>query len=191
MKIKLFAILALLAVAAGTQAANVSIQNINVPTGTASVAVPLLISPSAAGETIGAMNISFAAGGLADAIPITNGTFSGSIWDTGGSFFGTAGTPSTHSVLSAVAMLAPLQIPAGPGNLVTYTLNTSGLGPGSYLLNPNHQVQGIGSSADTALTFATGLLTISGVVIPEPSTVALTAVFTVLGLGVALKRRRG
>jgi hypothetical protein len=137
------------------------------------------------------MNISFAAGDLADAIPILNSgsEFAGSIWNApGNSSFGVAGTPSTHSVLSAVAMLAPLQIPAGPGTVVTYTLDTSGLAPGDYTLDPNFLVGGVGTSADTALTFSAGTLT---VLIPEPSTVILTAIFGVLGLGVVLKRRRG
>jgi hypothetical protein len=197
MKLKLFATLALLAVAAGSQAAVVSIQDISVLQGTPTVQVPILMAQSVAGETIGAMNISFSAGDLADAIPILNsGTeFDGSMWDNGGTFFGAAGTPSVHSALSAVAMLNPLQIPT-VGTVITYTLDTSGLAPGAYVLDPDFQIAGVGSSGDpnvagqpTSLSFSNGTLNIS--VIPEPSTIAMTAVFTVLGLGVALKRRRG
>jgi hypothetical protein len=198
MKMKLFATLAVFAVAVGAQAANVSINNISVLQGTPTVAVPLLIAPSAAGETIGAMNISFAAGSAGDAIPILNtGTvFDGSIWTAPGrTSFGAAGTPATHSVLSAVAMISPLQIPAGPGTIATYTLDTSGLAPGTYDLDPDFQIGGVGSSGDpnvggvpSSLTFANGTLTVSAV-IPEPSTIAMTAVFSLLGLGVILKRR--
>jgi hypothetical protein len=144
------------------------------------------------------MNISFAAGQSGDAISILNsGTeFDGTIWDNGGSFFGVASTPSTHSVLSAVAMLSPLQVAAN-GTIVTYTLNTSSLAPGAYNLNPNFQVSGVGTSAadgsatPLSLSFDGGLLTIQGQVIPEPSTIALTAILGVMGLGVVLKRRRG
>jgi hypothetical protein len=192
MKMKLFATLAVLAVAAGAQAAEISVDNITVAPGTPTVDVPILISPSSAGEMIGAMNISFSAGSLADAIPfvdIGGMTFDNTIWDLGGSFFGEAGTltPRTHSVLGAVAMVSPLQVGAGPGIVATYRLNTAGLAGGTYELNPNFQVMGVGSSADTALTFTSGSL----VIIPEPTTVAMTAVFALLGLGVFVKRRRG
>lgn len=195
MKMKLFAILAMLAVAAGTQAADVSVNDITIGPGTASVEVPVLISPSDPNETIGAMNISFAAGAAADAIPILgSGTeFDGSIWDMASSFFGAAGTPSVHSVLSAVTAIMPLQLPTD-GTLITYTLDTSSLPGGTYELNPNFQVMGVGSSGDpningtpTDLSFTSGSL----VVIPEPSTMAMTGVLAFLGLGVFIKRRRG
>jgi hypothetical protein len=196
MKMKLFATLALLAVAAGAQAANVSVNNISIIQGTSTVNVPLLISPSIAGETIGAMNISFAAGDAGDAIPILNtGTeFDGSIWDSG-TFFGAAGTGVSHSVLSAVAMITPLRV-GTDGTLITYTLDTSGLPIGTYTLDPDFQIAGVGSSGDpqapgggaSSLAFTNGTLTVNP--IPEPSTVALTAIFGVLGLGVFLKRRR-
>src|SRR5688572_19048168 len=197
MKMKLIATLAALAVAAGAQAANVSVNNISVLQGTPTVVVPLLIAPSVAGETIGAMNISFAAGDAGDAIPVLNsGTeFDGSIWDSG-TFFGAAGTGVSHSVLSAVAMINPLRVGTN-GTLITYTLDTSGLPIGTYTLDPDFQIAGVGSSGDpqdaagaaTSLAFANGTLTISA--IPEPSTVVLTAVFGILGLGVLVKRRRG
>jgi hypothetical protein len=197
MKMKLFATLALLAVAAGVQAADVSIDDITVLQGTATVDVPLLIMPASAGETIGAMNISFAAGAAGDAIPVLNtGTeFDGSIWDSG-TFFGAAGTGVNHSVLSAVAMISPLRV-ATNGTLITYTLDTSSLPLGSYTLTPDFQIAGVGSSGDpqnaagqpTSLVFSTGTLNI--VPIPEPSTIAMTSIVAVLGLGVYAKRRRG
>jgi hypothetical protein len=188
MKMKLFATLGLLAAACSTQAAVVAVNNLTVPVGTSSVAVPVLITPSSVGELIGAMNISFAAGQVGDAIPILNsGTeFDGTIWDNGGSFFGVAGTPSSHSVLSAIAMLNPLQVSAN-GSVVTYTLDTSSLPVGTYELDPDFQINMVGTSADTPLTFNNGVLNIQ---IPEPSTIALTATLALLGLGIACKRRR-
>jgi hypothetical protein len=199
MKMKLIATLALLAVAAGVQAANVSVNNISIIQGTATVDVPVLIAPSGAGETIGAMNISFAAGDAGDAIPILNsGTeFDGSIWDSG-TFFGAAGTGVNHSALSAVAMINPLRVAAN-GTLITYTLDTSSLPVGTYVLDPDFQIGGVGSSGDPSfgippgdpinpIAFANGTLTVNP--IPEPATIGMTAVFAVLGLGVFLKRRR-
>jgi hypothetical protein len=202
MKMKLFATLGLLAAAVSSQAAVVSVNDVTVPVGTSSITVPVLIAPSSAGELVGAMNISFAAGQAGNGISILNtGTeFDGTIWDNGGTFFGAAGTPSTHSVLSAVAMLSPLQISPN-GTIVSYTLDTSSLAAGMYVLDPNFQVGGVGTSAGFIdsnntqqalnLTFDSGLLTVQGQVIPEPSTVVLTSIFAVLGLGLALKRHRG
>jgi hypothetical protein len=193
---KLIATLALLAVAAGVQAANVSVNNISIIQGAATVDVPVLIAPAAAGETIGAMNISFAAGDAGDAIPILNtGTeFDGSIWDSG-TFFGAAGTGVNHSVLSAVAMINPLRVGTN-GTLITYTLDTSSLPVGTYVLDPDFQIAGVGSSGDpqlagggaSTLAFANGTLTVNPS--PEPATIGMTAVLAVLGLGVFLKRRR-
>jgi hypothetical protein len=194
MKMKFFATLGLLAAAVSSQAADVSVNDITVLAGTSTVTVPILISPTDPNETIGALNISFAAGDVGNAIPILNsGTeFDGSLWDVAGSFFGAAGTPSTHNVLSAVAMLSPLQAPAN-GTIATYTLDTSSLAPGVYELNPNFEINMIGTNGDqnvngtpTVLSFTSGTLNIA---IPEPSTVALSSVLAILGLVVAGRRR--
>jgi hypothetical protein len=146
------------------RAAEVSIDDITVPLGTLNVDVPLLISPASAEELIGAMNISFGAGEEADMIPILNtGTeFEGSIWANSEEYFGAALTPSIHTAKSAVTAINPLQI-RPDGIIITYTLDTSNLPVGDYLLDPDFQVEGIGSSADTPLTFVDGTLHIGSV----------------------------
>jgi hypothetical protein len=145
--------------------ATISVGNLSVPLGTSTVQVPILVAPTTAGEMIGAMNISFAAGAAGNAIGILNSgaEFNGSIWSGAGkSFFGAAGTPKSHNVQSAVAMLSPLQVPAN-GTVITYTLSTAGLAAGQYALNPNFIVNGAGTSADTTITsFTGGTLTIVG-----------------------------
>jgi hypothetical protein len=201
MKMKLIAILAVFAVAAGTQAAVVSIPDFSIMQGTASISIPVNITPSVAGEQIGAYNSSVSVGNAADNIPITGGSF-GSIWTAPVGVVGTEGGTVFHNVTGGVTQLSPpLQVSAN-GSLFQYTIDTSGLAPGIYVLNPNHQVDAgggifVGSSGDpnvggtpTSLTFDTGQLTVVSV-IPEPSTVALSVIFAVLGLGVAIKRRRG
>jgi hypothetical protein len=150
------------------RAADVSIEDITVPIGTATVDVPILITPTSAEEMIGAMNIFFGAGMASDSIPILNtGTeFDGSIWESGESF-GIAGTPDTHIAQGAVAMLAPLEV-VPDGVLVTYTLNTSSLPAGDYVLDPDFEIEGSGTDAtdgsiDPApldLTFVNGTLRI-------------------------------
>lgn len=143
--------------------AAVSVGNISVPVGTSTVQVPILIAPTFANEMVGAMNISFAAGTAGNAIGILNSgaEYNGSIWSGAGqSFFGAAGTPRTHNVQSAVAMLNPLQVPAS-GTVITYTLNTASLPSGHYTLDPNFLVMGAGTSADTPITsFTSGVLTV-------------------------------
>lgn len=196
MKTKLFTIVSLLAVAASAQAAELSINDITVASGTPTVDVPILISTET-NEMIGAANISFAAGDLADAIPIlkTDTEFDGSIWDAGGNFFGVAGTPSVHSALAAVTMISPSEVPAN-GTVITYTLDTADLPIGDYVLNPDFRVGNFGSSANDGdfppnpltLTSTPGTLTI----VPEPSAVVGMVVFGVMALGIRIKgRRRG
>lgn len=196
MKLKLFAALGLFLVACSTQAANVSIADITIAPGTASVDVPLLISSDPA-EMVGAMNISFAAGQPADAIAILNtgDEFDGTIWQ-GYTFppISVAGTPSVHNAFSGAALInfgggGTPEVEAN-GTIITYQLDTSGLAAGVYELNPNFAnltEARDASLADLTLAFSGGTLT----VIPEPSTVVLTAIFGVLGLGVYIKRRRG
>lgn len=158
------ALLVLASIAPSARAAEVSIDDITIPVGTQSVDVPVILTPTSAGEMIGAMNIFFGAGTAADAIPILNtGTeFDGSIWDSG-SFFGVPGTPVAHSAQSAVAMLNPLEI-VPDGIAITYTLDTSDLPGGTYLLDPNLLSGGVGTDARDRdmvlldLTFVTGTL---------------------------------
>jgi hypothetical protein len=137
----------------------VTVEDIAVPEGTPTITVPIRIAPASDQVTIGAMNISFAAGQTGDAIPIlsSGAEFDGSIWDNAGSFTAVAGTPGTHRILSAVAMLSPLEINPN-GTLLTYTLDTSSLAAGTYELNPNYQVDGVGTSADISLAFSIGKL---------------------------------
>ena len=193
MKLKLFAALSLFAIAVSTQAANVSINDITIMPGTPTVSVPILVTPTA-NEMVGAMTMSFAAGGAGDLIGInnTNDEFDGSIWDmAAGGFIGFASTPSVHSVVSIATLQGPAGTATDPdGILITYQLDTSGLAPGFYELDPSHLdasslLDGNGAPVDTI--FSSGTLA----VIPEPSTVVLTAIFGVLGLGVYFKRRRG
>ncbi len=107
-------------------------------------------------------------------------------------FFPAPNTPSVHNVLSGVTLIGAGAETSANGTIITYMLDTSGLGPGVYELNPNFGPDGgltdarDGSLTDLDLTFSAGSLT----VIPEPSTVVLTAIFGALGLGVYFKRRR-
>jgi hypothetical protein len=158
----------LISVPCSVRAAEVSIEDITVPIGTASVDVPILIAPSSASEMIGAMNIFFGAGMPADTIPILNtGTeFDGSIWESG-EFFGIPGTPTSHLAKGAIAMLGPLEI-VPDGVLVTYTLNTSSLPAGNYVLDPDFEEDDAGTDATDGsidpvpldLTFVNGILRI-------------------------------
>jgi hypothetical protein len=149
------------------KAAVVSVDDVTIPAGTATVTIPLMISPSSETEMIGAMNISFAVGQSEDSIPILgSGTeFDGSIWSNGGDFVGVARTPGMHQQLSAVAMLDPLQI-RPEGTLIAYTLVPSSLPAGTYDLDPDFQVDGIGTNADVPLTFIDGTLNIESLLSP-------------------------
>lgn len=204
MKLKIFATLGLFAMAAVTQAANVSVNDVTIAPGTPTVQVPVLISPESDGELISGMNLSFAAGEAADAIDIleTGNEFDGTIWDNhpGGfiAAFADAPGPFTHNALAAISLLGADLDTTPDGLLATFTLDTAALAEGTYDLNANFvsPESGVGSSAflvDGAglqpinLNFDSGVLT----VIPEPSTVVLTAIFGCLGLGVFMKRRRG
>jgi hypothetical protein len=200
MKLKLFAALSLFAIAVSTQAANVSINDITIMPGTLTVDVPILVTPTA-NEMVGAGTISFAAGAAGELIGInfTGDEFDGSIWEGASmGFTGFASTPSVHSVVSIATTNG--DIDPGPGTespsispdgiLITYKLNTSGLAPGFYELDPSHlDASSLLDAHGVPVTtiFSSGTLA----VIPEPSTVVLTAIFGVLGLGVYFKRRRG
>jgi hypothetical protein len=198
MKLKLFAALSLFAIAASTQAANVSINDVTIMPGTPTVSIPILVTPTA-NEMVGAMTMSFAAGGAGDLIGIndTNNEFDGSIWemavDDGDAddFFDIAGTPGVHTVVSLASLVGPAGTATDPdGILITYQLDTSSLAPGFYELDPSHLGASSlldGNGVPITTIFSSGTLA----VIPEPSTVVLTAIFGVLGLGVYFKRRRG
>lgn len=195
MKLKIFTTLCLFAVASISQAANVSINDIfHLPGDSDMVEVPILISTASA-ETVTAMDISFSVGELADAVPIVSEDYNGSIWGApNSSFFASSTAGTNHSVLSGVSRsAAPLEVDAD-GVVVTYTLDLSSVAPGDYELNANY-LDGTnafvldGQNANPVdLVFSTGNLNVA---VPEPSTVVMTALFAVMGLGVYFKRRRG
>jgi hypothetical protein len=192
LKVAATLLIALSALATVAQGAMVEVNDVTiVPGDPRIIQVPILISPSSPSERIGAMNISFAAGTLADAIPIIDADpqdpdeeFDGSIWEQG-TFFGDPGTPSVHSVTSAVAILSPLEIVPN-GTLVTYTLDTTALPLGMYSLNPNFAgtTAKDGQLNSLALTFSPGVLK----VVPEPSVAALLGTFFLMVLSCARRR---
>lgn len=193
MKLKLFAALSLFVIAASTQAANVSVNDITIMPGTPTVDVPILVSPTG-DEMVGAATISFAAGAAGDLIGINNtgAEFDGTIWDMApGGFLGFPQTPGVNSIVSIVSLQGPLGTETTPdGLLITYQLDTSGLAPGFYALDPSHlDATSLLDGNGQALALVTSSGTLA--VIPEPSTMVLTAIFGILGLGVYVKRRRG
>jgi hypothetical protein len=203
MKLKVIAIVGLLAIADMAHAAHISIVDQTIMPGDPTIIqVPILISPDGPGELISGMNILFAVGTAADAIPIVDddpsrgsiGTpeeFDGSIWAAANSsYFGIAGTPGIHTVVSSVSRIgAPQHIPPD-GIIATYTIDVTGLPSGDYALDPNYpsSISGLGTSAfvfdgqvvtPLSLTFDPGVLTIA---VPEPSTVVLSGLAALLGL---------
>lgn len=198
-----------IAFASAAQGAKVSISDVTILPGEPRIIeVPILISPGSEGEMISGLNISFTAGVAGDAIPIVDadplqssiGTpeeFDGSIWDP--TYFGASGTPAVHAVFSTVARAAvPLQVLAD-GTIITYTLDTTALPLGTYLLDPNHidPVSGVGTSAfltgpgggivPVPLTFDAGMLNI----VPEPTTATLLGALVVTALVATRRSRRG
>jgi hypothetical protein len=211
MKLKVIAIVGMFAIADMAHGAHVSIMDRTILPGDPTIIqVPVLISPDSPGELISGMYILFAAGTAADAIPILDadplrgsiGTpeeLDGSIWAApNSSYFGIAGTPSVHTVVSSVSRIGAPQHITPDGIIATYTIDATGLPMGDYALDPNYlsPLSGVGTSAfvfegqvltPVHLTFDPGVLTIG---VPEPSTVVLTALAAFIGI-VPFSRRRG